>query len=223
MVDNPGRREECEVATLPSVLLTVGHIVGRVLVMTKPERDDYPMVVFGNDVETRVEDRQNGWTVLAHFGFSEGAPRIEELHLSATEGGLPRGGVTTDVLRKLKTGPLYAALRKADGSGSRFTIALHGLDPDEDFVAVRRPGRRGRDDRPYALWAWRYVEKCKTTRRPYPELAEDHPGFSIRTIRDLVSKARRRELLTEGSQGKTGGSLTPKAEQLLAEMKGQAQ
>lgn len=130
-----------------------------------------------------------------------------------------RGGVTRDVLKSIRTGPLFDALGQEDGSGSRWTMELHGADPDQNFLNVRRPGRRGRDDLTYAVWAARYVAKCRTTRSPYPELAAEHPGFAQRTIRDLVLKARRRDLLTGGGQGRTGGELTPKAEKLLAELK----
>ena len=187
--------------------------------MVSSQRPHEAIVVAGNPEWIDVEHVQNGWLVWARFRMEGGAPSIEALRLSAVDDAPPPpGGVTTNVLRAVRTGPLFDALGKDDGSGSRFTMVLNGVDPDQNFLNVRRPGRRGRDDLPYAVWAARYVTKVQTNpRAPYPELAAEHPGFSERTIRECVSKARNRDLLTRVGQGRTGGELTAKAKALLAE------
>jgi hypothetical protein len=134
---------------------------------------------------------------------------------------MPAGGVTADVLRLIKTQPLYDAI--AQDGGFDAVLAWKGIDPDGDFLAMRRPGRRGRDDTFYAAWAARYVAVCATTRRPYAVLVRDHPDHSERTIRDFVHKARSRGLLLGGSAGRSGGRLSAKAERLLGDVKGEDQ
>jgi hypothetical protein len=186
-------------------------------------------VTFGNDEWIVVEDKQHGWHVWARFVFIDGTPRIAELRIDTDWGDfhaehqgspIPAGGVTTSVLRGVSTTALYDALGK--DNASTFTLGLRQLDPDQDFLNTPRPGRRGRGDLFYALWAERYVAKCATTRTPYPELAAEH-HYEVRTIRDFVQVARRRGLLVVGSQGRAGGRLTPKAKKLLEPSKGDTQ
>jgi hypothetical protein len=147
--------------------------------MASPRRPAEAIVINGNDREITVEHVQGEWLVWARFTLADGAPRIAELRIrDADEASPVAGGVTTDTLRAVRTGPLFDALGKHDGSGARFAMTLHGLDPDQSYLANRHPGRRGRDDAIYAQWAARYAAKCKTTRAPYPELAKEYPGFS---------------------------------------------
>lgn len=161
---------------------------------------------------------KNGWRIDVTFGFPEGAPVITEFQLHPEGSIVPRGGITTSVLRdKVHFTPLFDKLRESDPS--RFALVAQGIDPDQDFLHIRRPGRRGRSDIFYAHWAERYVSKCAVSRRPYKDLSEEHPGFSARTIQDLIVAAKERELLVGGSQGRAGGSLTPKAIRLLEQMR----
>jgi len=181
----------------------------------------------GNTDEIEVIDAQHGWQVRALFTFVDGLPTITELHLDTNWVGLhpeqsesiPRGGVTTTLLRRISTTALFDALGRDNTSA--WTLAHHGRHADEDFLSVPRPGRRGRGDAVYALWAQRYLAKCEKTRHPYPELAAEHEGYNERAIRDLVQSARRRGLLKGGSQGRAGGTLTPKAKSLLDRMEGE--
>lgn len=190
-----------------------------------------------------VEDVQHGWHVQAWFGFSEGVPWITELRVRPSIGRtladehadepvrenyphdrrrpVPAGGITTTVLRSIKTPALFEAIGRAEPAA--FTLALHGRHGDEDFLARRRPGRGGRDDAFYAMWAARYLRKSETTSHPYGPLAREHPGYSVRSIRDIVHSARQRGLLVGGSQGRAGGRLSPKAERLLRNTKGEDQ
>jgi hypothetical protein len=174
------------------------------------------------------------WHVQAWFELRDGAPRVTEIRIRSAGGSsledaqgpagpkpeypfvpgrsVPSGGITGDVLRKVSFNALHDAIGKDNASAE--TLAHHGLDPDQDFLRVRRPGRRGRDDGFYAAWADRYVSKCMTTRRPLPELAQEW-HYKESTIRDFVEQARKRGLLVGGSPGRAGGVLSEKAEEIL--------
>jgi hypothetical protein len=190
-----------------------------------------------------VEDVQHGWHVHAWIELRDGIPQITELRLRSAAGSTLRsahrgedkaplmdypfkegrkvraGGITTDVLRSVSTPALFEAI----GRDAPDLLRLSGIDPDQDFLALRRPGRRGRDDIFYAAWAERYVTVCASTPRPYAVLVRDHPDYQERAIRDFVNKARNRGLLVGGSPGRAGGKLSAKAERLLDQMKGDSE
>lgn len=99
----------------------------------------------------------------------------------------------------------------------------------------RRPGRRGRTDSYYLVWAVAYVERLAAgSRRPVKDLTERPPkvirGYvsdgeatSEATVRDIIHQARVRGLLTGSPAGRPGGELTPKATQMLKHIKGKRQ
>ena len=79
-----------------------------------------------------------------------------------------------------------------------------------------KPGRKGRPDVEYAIWADRYVEaNRKSGGKPMPYLTERFPGYSTDSLRAILNKARRRGLLSAAESGKAGGHLLPKATELL--------
>ena len=89
------------------------------------------------------------------------------------------------------------------------------LDP---FIEVPKPGRKGRPDVEYAIWADRYVLAVHVTNgKPMPALESDFPGHTASSLRAILNKARRRGLLTAADPGKAGGKLTKKAIDLLEE------
>jgi hypothetical protein len=102
----------------------------------------------------------------------------------------------------------------------------HGMKLGSE-MRRRRPGRAGRPDSFYLVWAVAYVERLKVgSRHPVKDLAE-HPPKVVRgyisdadvtseaTVRDFIHQARERGLLTRSPKGRPGGELTPKAEQLI--------
>jgi hypothetical protein len=95
-----------------------------------------------------------------------------------------------------------------------------GVDPSsiEPWLENPRPGRRGRDDFEYALWASRYVEALDAGPRPIMRLLEAHPGHSAAMLRAILNKARHRGLLTPSEPGRAGGRLTQKGLDLLAQL-----
>jgi hypothetical protein len=91
---------------------------------------------------------------------------------------------------------------------------------DEPFLQRPRPGRKGRPDWEYALWASRYVSACEQdARRPVALLIDRFPGHEEGMLRAILYKARRRRLLTKPPQkGRAGGALTNRAVRLLKEI-----
>ncbi len=62
--------------------------------------------------------------------------------------GMPGSGITTRMLRELRTGKLLAALRAAQRQVSALAPGV-----PQDLAVSTRVGRRGRPDRYYAEWA----------------------------------------------------------------------
>ena len=91
---------------------------------------------------------------------------------------------------------------------------------DEPFLQRPRPGRKGRPDWEYALWASRYVSACEQDpARPIALLVKRFSGHKESMLRAILYKARRRGLLTDTPQkGRAGGVLTALAVRLLKEI-----
>ncbi len=86
------------------------------------------------------------------------------------------------------------------------------------FIDTQRPGRAGRPDIKYAMWAEKYVDAVEATcGKPMAKLMAENPGFDEARIRNILHQARDRGLLTDAEVGKAGGQLTDKAEALLTE------
>lgn len=98
------------------------------------------------------------------------------------------------------------------------SLARRGGDKGfhDPFLEIPRPGRAGRPDIEYAIWADRYVAALKASpRAPMKHLMEQNPGFGAHTLRAIMSKARDRNLLTAAGQGVAGGEITDRATELL--------
>jgi hypothetical protein len=86
----------------------------------------------------------------------------------------------------------------------------------DPFLTLPRPGRAGREDVEYAIWADRYVAALKVSpRSPIKYLMEQWPGFSNSALRAIIGTARKRKLLTKAGNGVAGGEITGLATELL--------
>lgn len=187
-----------------------------------------------------------GWTVAARFLDVDGRPVLCELRVLPTEPlveGQPQfppgewsknqsllrepereNGVTARLLREISLSEIFTEMRQ------QLKDAAPWMDESDPLVAdtkltqeawekrAPRPGRAGRSDAYYALWAARYVEKTGSP-RPVAELAEEH-GLKPAQIRDLVHTARVRKLLTKTGRGRSGGYLTAKGRAALTALEG---
>jgi len=124
----------------------------------------------------------------------------------------PTGGLTANVLRDVDLEALQRLLAH-DAIHPRAESAIAKKVEDE-LTQYPRPGRRGRSDLFYALWAQRYVAAWSQSVQPIALLARQHP-HSAAQIRDFVAEARERELLSETRRGLPGGALTEKGATLL--------
>jgi hypothetical protein len=156
------------------------------------ELDDYP-----------------GWRILPEVAVTDRGLLLRRLVIEPAN-GMPEQGITTRMLRQLRTGDLIAALRAA----ARQSGQIFGDAPD--LSVPTRVGRRGRDEVYYARWAAAYVEALARSARPVDDLASRH-NLSASQIRNLMHACRRRGMLTASPPGRAGGDLTPRAIALLEE------
>lgn len=119
----------------------------------------------------------------------------------------PKGEIVTDLLR-MRLGELRQDLQRSIKANLPIAAAAFDDRP-------RRAGRPGRNDAYYAMWALRYVQRVSTgSRSPLKDLATEH-GLKVSQVRDIVSEARRRDLLTATLRGRSGGDLTEQARRLI--------
>jgi hypothetical protein len=163
---------------------------------------------------TRVRTGQIEWAfgpVEIGRGAGEWSRQAEDLR------GPPANGVPARALRKV---PLGMLLRLAQEYGQAVSASVPKALPGWDRAQPVRPGRAGRPDYFYAVWAQRYVAKAGS-RRPIPELAEEFADelSEVKNPTERISgwldKARRLGLLVGRGQGKAGGTLTPKGVEVL--------
>jgi hypothetical protein len=180
---------------------------------------------------------RDDWFVYGYFVESEtGGPMLAEIRVFPAQvkdekgRGLPIGrwsghpsavdhlesGLTARLLRTVSIRQLESKLQDE----------LSRQDPDEPLLGPmargarkallpERTGRAGREDSYYAQWAAHYVEQIRGgNTKPIATLAK---RFNLKEsqVRDLVRRARERELLTAGSQGRPGGELTDKGRSAL--------
>ncbi len=134
--------------------------------------------------------------------------------------GPAAGGVTVRLLRQVPLPDLVVEAHRWFAQEAQRADRRSGRGPSWalDLAAEPvRPGRAGRSDTYFAVWAARYAEKVAAgSPAPIAELAAEH-GLGRGQVRDLIHKARGRGLLPGGLKGRAGGVLTEKARALLAE------
>lgn len=150
-----------------------------------------------------------GWRILVDVQADENGLALRRLVVEpAAE--MPSGGITTRLLRDLHTGELIAALRAAARQAKRYV----GVE-----VKIEKPnrvGRRGREDLYYAEVAAAYVDALGNTPHAAAHVASAN-HLSPSQLRNLLTAARKRGLLTDAPKGRPGGELTPLAKRLLSE------
>jgi hypothetical protein len=170
----------------------------------------------GEDPVVRATTDVHGWTATVKLERQSGVVRVAGIELLPTS---TEALLTTSVFKRLRLGELQGAVAS-------------GLETDPDIrfglpdswhttrVAVPRPGRAGRSDLDYAIWARRYVQACEADpRAPIRRLVETfgdaEGGLAEAALRAVLHEARRRGLLTRAAAGVAGGRLTRKADALL--------
>jgi hypothetical protein len=169
---------------------------------------------------TRVDDAELKIVVKA----TGGAIAPHQITIEMPDGS----ALPASLFVRLRLTPVFDQMRR-DFDSPVINYQLGMFDStgwDEPFLQRPRPGREGRKDWEYALWASRYVSACEQDpARPIALLVKRFSGHEESMLRAILYKARRRGLLTDAPQkGRAGGTLTNKAVHLLkgipAEVKG---
>jgi hypothetical protein len=186
--------------------------------------DGHPVIA-----ELRVLPRLDTPGVPAHR--DRDADRWVQVTLGqAPESAVPSGGLTARALRRVHLGRAielaYGQLEEWLERDQRYGRPLPSKFTREAVSVPRRPGRKGRDDRFYAVVAAAYVDALKMgSRQPVRAAARTLSQRSGGTyepayVRDLLHGARQRGLLTRPPKVRAGGELTEKALEALSEERG---
>jgi hypothetical protein len=127
--------------------------------------------------------------------------------------GAPPGGIPVRLLQDVPLRQMIEEVHRR--AASTYEAKL----PSGWATAVRnepqRPGRRGRSDHFYAVWAQRYEKRFDaSSTSPLRDLEREY-GVRYGTVVGYISEARRRDLLWPTTRGKAFAALTPKARELL--------
>jgi hypothetical protein len=194
-----------------------------------------PSVEYTDDGQTKqffiVLPLGADWEAHVRLEPEDGHPVVAELRVvpwvhwrDDEPATTPPGGLRARQLRKLNLGAAVDAAYEElsfhfrRGADPDLTVGRHIHRFSEKAVAEpRHPGRRGRDDSFYATLAADYADKCKGgSRRPVKDLAKAlGDTYTDTYVRDLLSEARRRGLLTRPQRGFAGGELTEKGRKAL--------
>ncbi len=138
------------------------------------------------------------------IGLTKGSPGWPEIGWS--DEWRPADELTAEIIRGI---PLRALRSIAIESVEKYGEGPLGVAERE--ALSRHPGRGGRSDYFYALWAARYAGKAGSN-APIAELARQY-DVRREQVRDLVQQARKRKLLRPGRSGQ----LTKKAQTILSQ------
>ena len=172
-------------------------------------RDDSNKVVFTTELE--------GATLQVEVRATHGQAAPHRITIEMADGS----ALPPQVFSRLRIAPVFDQMSR-DFKSPVIQRRLHIFEESawkEPFLSRPRPGRKGRPDSEYAMWAARYVSACRQdARRPIARLTKEHAGHSESMLRAILNKARNRGLLTATPQkGVAGGRLTKRALQLLQE------
>ena len=172
-------------------------------------RDDFNKVLFTTELE--------GATLQVEVRATHGQAAPHRITIEMADGS----ALPPQVFSRLRIAPVFDQMSR-DFKSPVIQRKMHIFEESawkEPFLSRPRPGRKGRPDSEYAMWAARYVSACRQdARRPIARLTKEHAGHSESMLRAIVNKARNRGLLTATPQkGVAGGRLTKRALQLLRE------
>jgi len=153
------------------------------------------------------------WKITATF-VHQGDQLVVSSCTITPAGEVPPGGLSARQLRRATLGDLTRRVSAGLIGQVMTAMAPQVTRTTDDDEAHPRPGRAGRDDHFYAIWAARYTAKAAYTPRPIADLAHEHDRPPAR-LREYIAEARRRGLLTATTPGRSGGQLTDKARALL--------
>ena len=156
-----------------------------------------------------------GWRVSLLM-TAQDLRQVINLSVSPLE-DVPEGGITKRALDRIDLGQILKATRaefdRLDRAGFHMSSALR-RSLDKALVQHPRPGRRGFPDHHYAAIAADYINRVVWGDDKVREFAARYHVSETR-MRNMLTTARERGLLTSAPPGRVGGELTPKALDLL--------
>lgn len=161
-------------------------------------------------VDVVAPTRTGGELVRVRLELSNGEPVPTRVEVT-----LPGGTASTRALRRYGFGWL---VDEADRLLADWAVG-QALGPAWRRE-IRRPGRAGRADLHYALWAHRYAQALDAEERsPVQRIIREEQAAGRHVTKGQVAgamnRARARGLFTGAPPGKAGGKLTAKALRLL--------
>jgi hypothetical protein len=157
---------------------------------------------------TATVDLVEGWTARFVFDVSDAEAQKPSILLTSSDDSPP---LSSQLLSRFRlTGLQQRVIRT-------LPLVLGVISPGQStrFVAAR-PGRRGRPDEQYALWAQDYVNACAIDDKPVKRLAQEHAGTTGAVWRRRLKEAEHRGLLIGRPKGnRPGGRLSADAKRLI--------
>jgi hypothetical protein len=192
-------------------------------------------------------EAEPGWIASYRIAVKDGKPLIAEVRVfpgkvvNRTPGqwsndaeAVPGGGLSSRVLRALHLGEPRSLFpkfmrnlqRRSGRESADWILAPFGIRRTDRRLGGHRPGRAGRPDEFYLIWAVAYLERVdEGNPQPVKDLANDPPESiarfisaanpSVETVRGFLNEARDRGLLTRPPSGKPGGRLTARALRII--------
>lgn len=175
--------------------------------MSKNRDVDVTLQDDGSATATVTLESHPGWRFDVEVDGIGSMPVLRSLKVS---GG---GAVTTRLLASLPTGELVrlvaeeaAAVTGAPATGHMGTSPAHAspfVEWAEQLRAGRRRGRKDRPDALYAALAVEYEEIANHSPTPTKDMSARH-GVSVRRLQKLLTEASYRGLFVRGRKGQAG-------------------
>lgn len=149
-----------------------------------------------------------------HIDYEDKRPRLSDFAVYPIDSDETIRGITSKHLAGLKLDTIRQAIAE-DTAGEEMADPewTERLKRISESMSTGRANRR--DDLFYAQVAAVYVEVTSHTRRGIYESMSLRLPLAASTLADVVKEARKRELLTRPINGRSGGTLTDKARDLL--------
>jgi hypothetical protein len=155
------------------------------------------------------------------YWASQPGESTEGLGVLGAEPQVPAGGIVARKVRPaVRTGEAIARARTLGRWDYRSKVQLQRPRFSlEVLEAPHRVGSRGRDDRFYVEVAAAAVAAVERGERAPVQAVADKmgDGWSRDAVRDILTRARQRGLLTHPPRGRPVGRLTARAEELLGD------